>query len=252
MYKLLKSILLPICMFFLVSACKEKKPAEQPEPIKQVEVTVDPMYELQYLQDDETVFVTEEGYRVKLREFKFYVTDVRNGEHLVTDAALFDWSKGKTLLKVPGDAANLGALALNIGVPAALNHSDPAAFANDHALNILTANDMHWSWNPGYIFAKVEMLADTLDDGIALFDKIVSYHIGMDDAFQSATFSNLSWQTSSAHLSQLRLKFDLSTFLRNGTSIVDIKTESGTHSEPENMPLTLKLATNFKAALQKL
>ena len=146
-----------------IGACRDKDEENEEETVKpQVEITMDPMYDQQFLSSENVIFTTEEGYRVKLREMKVILTDLRNGNHLLSPAAIYDSKKGRTLLKVNGTSSDFGSLSFNIGVDSVLNHSDPAAFPNDHALNIVNASDMHWSWNPGYIFFKIELIADTL------------------------------------------------------------------------------------------
>jgi hypothetical protein len=244
----MKQLFFLTALILLMSACKDKK--KEDEIIQpQVEIVIDAMYGYQFLSTDSTVFTTEEGYDVKLREMKIILTDIRNGNNLLSPAAIYSSKKGRALLKTNGTSANFGNLSFNIGVDATLNHSDPAAFPNDHALNILNASDMHWSWNPGYIFFKVEMIADTLDDGVKNFNHVVTYHVGMDDCFQQKQITGLNWNSVGNNIEQLRLKVDIKRLLQNGTSVVDIKTESATHSAPENLPLSIKLSENFKAAL---
>lgn len=249
MKNLAKTIVLTGLIFGIV-ACRDKdKDEEEETPEPQVEITIDPMYDMQFLTSEDVVFTTEEGYDVKLREMKIILTDIRNGSNVLSEAAIYDSGKGKTLLKTKGTSANFGSLSFNIGVHEDINHSDPAAFPNDHALNIVNASDMHWSWNPGYIFFKVEMIADTLADGIENFNHVVTYHVGMDETFQQKELTGLSWANAGNNLERLRLKVDIKRLLQNENSTVDIKTESMTHSAPAQLPLSIKLSENFKAAL---
>lgn len=241
-------------VLFFASSCREKdKPVEE-EPMQQaqIEVTIEPFYGSLPLVSENVIFTTQEGYSVKLREMKIILTDLHNGNSVLSDAGLYDFKKGKTLLKVNGTSANFGNLSFNIGVPDNLNHADPAAFPNDHPLNILNASDMHWSWNPGYIFVKIEMIADTSLNQMENFNHIISFHVGMDEAFRQSEFSNLTWNNAGNGLEQLRLKVDFETLLHKENSTVDLKTESSTHSAPAQMPLSLKLADNFKSALSPL
>lgn len=241
-------ILAGIMVFF--SSCKDKEPEPDPEVNQpQVQITIEPVYGSLALTSDQVVFTTVEGYAVKLREMKIILTDIRNGSHVLSAAAMYDSGNGNSLLKINGTSANFGNLDFNVGVEQSLNHSDPAAFPNDHALNIVHASDMHWSWNPGYIFFKVELIADTLDDGIENFNHVVSFHVGQDTTFRQKQLTNLTWNKVSENLEQLRLKVDIEKLLQNGSSTIDIKTESTTHSSPAQMPLSIKLADNFKAAL---
>lgn len=243
-------ILLLSVLVLTALSCRDKDKDKEEETVQpQVEITVDPMYDQQFLTSEDVIFTTQEGYDVKLREMKIILTDIRNGSNVLAEAAIYDSRKGKTLLKVNGTSANFGSLDFNIGVHQDINHSDPAAFPNDHPLNIVNASDMHWSWNPGYIFFKIELIADTLNDGNEHFNHVVSYHVGMDDCFQQKQLTNLNWKSVGNNLEQLRLKVDLKRLLENDGSTIDIRTESVTHSSPEQLLLSIKLSENFKAAL---
>ena len=245
------TILLVAAFTLSITSCRDKDKGKEEEPVpSQIEITIDPVYDMQFLTSEDVVFRTEDGYDVKLREMKIILTDIRNGNNVLADAALYDSKKGKTLMKAEGTSANFGSLNFNIGVHQDINHSDPAAFSNNHPLNIVNASDMHWSWNPGYIFFKIEMVADTTNDGTENFNHMISYHVGMDDAFQQKQLTDLNWEKVGNNLELLRLKLDIKKLLKNGTSKIDIKTESVTHSGPDQLPLSIKLSENFKEAFE--
>ena len=46
-------------------------------------------------------------------------------------------------------------LAFQVGLPADINHGDPAQYAPGHALHPLE-NGLHWGWQGGYVFAALE------------------------------------------------------------------------------------------------
>lgn len=245
------AILLLTCLLIIFASCKDKDKEEDVSPVvqNQVELTVEPFYDNLSLNSPNTIFTTNEGYKAKLLEFKFILTNIHNGNNVMAGAAIYDRSKGSSLLKTNGTSANFGNLSFDIGVDSSVNHSDPSAFPNDYPLNIVNASDMHWSWNPGYIFVKIEMIADTLNDSVENFDTPITYHLGMDDAFQQKELTNVNWSNASQNLEQLHLKINFAKLLSNGGSVVDIKNERMTHSAPAQMPLTIKLSENFKAAL---
>lgn len=58
-----------------------------------------------------------------------------------------------TLQGVP--SGDYMAVEFQIGVPAAVNHGDPARWPAGHALNPLTTG-LHWSWQGGYVFLALE------------------------------------------------------------------------------------------------
>lgn len=237
----------------LFSGCKDDKvevPVVEPA-VPKLEVTVQPVYGQTSL-TPASIVTTAEGYDVQFTEIKFFVTNIGNNGNTLTDAALFDWVEGNQLLLVEGDKSLYGSLAGNLGVDDSRNHSDPAAFPINSPLNITNADDMHWSWNPGYIFVKVEAKVDTIPDGIALFDHNVVFHIGTDVNLQSLSLTDLNWSAVDGQLSCLALKLDMQLFLQNNGQNIDLKTEYTSHSAPGQEALSLKVIENFKAAINKL
>ncbi len=65
----------------------------------------------------------------------------------------------------------------NIGVDSVANHTDPSIWPNGHPLSIMEGGPMHWSWNSGYIFIKVEGQYEIPGNPMGGF----AYHIGRDD-----------------------------------------------------------------------
>ena len=114
-------------------------------------------------------------------------------------------------------------------------------------LNIVNANDMHWDWNPGYIFVKIEAKVDTIPDGIALFNHNVIYHVGLDENIQSLSIPNLS-AAKIENENIFSLKLDMKAFLE-GPQLIDVKDESSSHSAAGQDALTLKVLQNFNAAI---
>lgn len=230
-------------------ACKEKS-KDPMQSSHNVEVVVQPTFGATPLYLDST-YTTSQGYDIQFTDIKFYVQDMRDGNKVLLDAALFDLrQKGYQLGLAVGEASSFQNITSNLGVDSILNHSDPAAFPNNSALNIANANDMHWGWNPGYIFVKIEAKVDTIPDGNPLFDHFVVYHVGLDANMQTLSFNNLQWELGSFQ-DRLALKLDMQAFLA-GPQPIDVKTEYTTHSAAGQEVLTLKVAQNFAAALSLL
>lgn len=248
-----KIVILTVFAVLGLSSCKEDKiEPETPVVSPTLEVKVQPVFGSANLQQD-VAYTTVEGYDVKFTEVKFYFTDIVNGSNVLKDAALFDWTlTGTSFISVKGDKNNFTNLSGNLGVGATENHADPSAFANSSALNIANANDMHWNWNPGYIFLKVEAKVDTIPDGTALFDHNVVFHVGLDANLQTWNLTNLNWVSVNASTSRTTLKLDLATFLQNNGQNIDLKTEYSSHSASGKEAISLKVIENFKAAIGKL
>jgi len=74
-------------------------------------------------------------------------------------------------------------LRFTLGVDSADNHADPAAWPNEHGLSLMNGGLMHWGWNAGYIFFKIEGRYRNS----ASLNRGYSYHIGRDDLVSHIT-----------------------------------------------------------------
>jgi hypothetical protein len=251
MKKLLAFLCVPLLL--LTGSCKDKPPKTVPDPMDQLQVTVQPTYGATDLQLDQTVY-TAEGYAIQFTDIRFYLTSLKNGSgKQLASSALFDYrSNGINLFTVNGVPADFPSLTGYFGVDSNLNHEDPTAFPTTDPLNILIANDMHWDWNPGYIFLKIEAKVDTLADAVQNFNHYVVFHVGADNLLQTINYSGLSWVQKSASLYELPLKLDMQKFLQNGTQIIDVKTEHSSHSLAGEEALSLKVIQNLKDALSPM
>lgn len=236
-------------VLLLFSACKEDKVTPPIEQIEYLQVTMQPTFGSDDLILDET-YTTAEGYDVQFTDLKCYFTRSANGSKTLCDAALFDFRENGTFVfKKEGNKNDFSDLSGYLGVDVLYNHSDPSAFANDNPLNIAIANDMHWDWNPGYIFMKVEAKVDTLNDGIANFNHFVVFHIGGDNLIQPLSFTNINWISVAPDKHVFPLKLDMQKFLQNNGQTIDLKTEHISHSASGQETLSQKVIENFKSAI---
>lgn len=236
------------------TACKNDKPIT-PEPVVEtptVELTVKPVFGSEPLHAD-SVYTTVEGYDVKFLTLKFYFSSVANGSTSFASAGLYDWqSHASRFITATGTPSQFANLTANLGVGTPDNNADPSAFPSTNPLNIAIANDMHWDWNPGYIFVKIEAKVDTIPDGIPVFNHTVVFHVGKNENLQTVAFTDLNWTTISSSLSRTTLKVDLAKVLQNNGQNIDLKTEYTCHTAPGQEALALKIIENFKSALEKL
>jgi hypothetical protein len=242
-------LLLWTLLMVILAACEED-PVDPPVTNeKKCKISMFPYWGNTPLQLDQTFF-TNEGYQVQFTDVKCYFTSLKSGSNTFGTAALFDYRSNGSLV---GNWINNPALFPNLsgylGVDSAFNHSDPSAFSNDNPLNIMIANDMHWDWNPGYIFVKVEAKVDTLDDGIDQFDHFVLFHVGSDAILQSFNWDNLQWQDKGGGQFNLDLKLDLQKFVHHPTQPLNLKTEHTSHSMSGQESISLKVIENFLSAI---
>jgi hypothetical protein len=242
---LLLSVGLSLC------SCKKDKVEDAPVVVvnDQLSIQVFPVFGTQTLYLDSTYF-TDEGYEIQFTDVKFFGGNWKNGNEILFEAALFDYrNEGNKFVTVNKKPDAFGALQGLLGVDVSLNHLDPTAFANESPLNIANAGDMHWSWNPGYIFIKVEARVDTIQDGIPLFDHYAVYHVGTDAFIQNLDFPAITWSTVGAQLFRANMKVDMHQFLSNAGQPINVKNEFLTHTAAGQEVLTLKAMQNFKSAL---
>lgn len=241
-----------VMFFLLLASCKNDKAKLPPDPNDTIlTLTLQPVFNNNSLYLD-SVYTTSEGYLVKFQNLKCYLENVRNGTEVLIDAGLFDYAaRGTTVFQTKGDPMKFNSLDANLGVHSDINHNDPTAFPNSSWLNILNANDMHWNWNPGYIFIKVEAKVDTIPDANQLFDHTVMFHVGGDVNLQLLNFTGVNWMKDNDTMYHLPLMLDMSSFLQNGTSIIDLKSEYLSHTNPGEEAISLKVMQNFAASIKQ-
>lgn len=241
-----------LLLLILLFACKKETPQPPlvtPTPTDQLTVNVFPFYGGDTLQLDST-YQTLEGYDFQFTDIKFYVSHLKNGSDTLVRSALFDYrEKGNLFFNVSKSPSSFSSLEGFLGVESMLNHADPTAFSNEDPLHIVNAGGMHWGWNPGYIFVKVEIRVDTISDGIPLFDHLAVYHVGTDAFIQSIVFPEVTWLKQQELSYSASMKLDMNRFFVNGNSMIDVKNEFITHSAAGQEALSLKAISNFKAAL---
>jgi hypothetical protein len=197
-----------------------------------------------------TTYTTNEGYPFQLKELKFYLTQVSNGTLKLVDATKFDWTASGTRIFIANGKPNdFSSLAGYIGVIEEWNHLDPISFSETSPLYSTNANDMHWSWNPGYIFAKVEGSFDTIP-GSTSFPLNFSFHLGMDENLKEFHWESIEWKKKNDKLHQMDVRFQFDIFLNGIGGIIDLKNERTTHSMPSQTDITTKAVINFSNALQ--
>ncbi len=97
-------------------------------------------------------------------------------------------------------------LRFTLGVDSADNHADPALWPNEHGLSLMNGGLMHWGWNAGYIFFKLEgRYRNTASQ-----NRGYSYHIGRDDLVSKITSParDIQHQEGKSTAIQIQMRID--------------------------------------------
>lgn len=147
------------------------------------------------------------------------------------------------MVGMTGDDIYTG-IKFDIGIDSATNHSDPTVHAAGDPLALQTPS-MHWSWNSGYIFSRMEGMYDTTSAGTNAPNGVFTYHCGTMNMLREVelTFPTPVELTSNDGMLMVHVDLDILKVLDN----VDLLTEHVTHTM-NNMPLATKISNNLSAA----
>lgn len=140
-------------------------------------------------------------------------------------------------------AGNYRVLRFSVGLKPELNHADPAKFPAGHPLNP-AVNDLHWSWQGGYIFLAVEghwRNASGAFDGWA-------YHLARD---KNCARVVLVQPLIIANETKLEIEFDLAALLNGPRPLSFAKDGTSTHSR-DGDPISAALVANLPGAFRAL
>jgi hypothetical protein len=242
----MRTIFFSLLVLVIATACGDDKPEA---PKAQLQIDLQPVFGGQNFFMD-SIYTTQEGYKVKFSELKCYFTLFGNGSNALHQAALLDYREtGSLLFKKEGDYAKFLNLNAVLGVDSSLNNLDPSAFPNESPLNISNAGPMHWGWSTGYIFMNIEGKVDTLIDATTNPDLSFSFHVGTDSYLQNLQFNNINWADIGSNTRQFKLKLDLLAFLGQGANSINLSSEYLTHTAAGQEALTQKVISNFKNAI---
>ena len=245
-----KIILLLAIATVVITGCRDKEPEEEDVVVTdELRLTLAPHYDGQPF-DLNSFYQTQEGYSIQFTKLNFILTKVKYGNSTLCDAAVYKFENNPSLIwQGEGDFTQFSAFEGNIGVGPDENHLDPASLALSNPLNIQNTGDMHWGWNPGYIFLMVEGRADTTAAQTGVHDMNFLYHVGMDPLLNTFSFQTVNWVKQNDNLHEATFSLDMSKIFNGTNHTVDIKQERSSHTMPGQEPLSTKIIENFVEAL---
>lgn len=191
------------------------------------------------------------NYRFAGEMVRLYLGDIRlvssAGEQAIDPVRLLDLGNGDMHMdfSVP-DGEWLG-LRSGIGLPDALNHSDPADYPGNHPLSENTG--MYWTWASGYKFVLFDGRYDPDTGSTGPLIPGFSVHTGKDTCYTEVDlFPTVPFTTVKGSVTALTLKVDVHGFLQSGPDTIHVTTENSAHGD--NYPLALKLTRNVKRSMR--
>ncbi len=245
------AILLTICSLLFAVSCKKPQEVEPESNDVTVEGKIVPTFGGSEFQLG-AVYTLTNGVKFKITKLKFYTSAVSLGGTQMIDYSLYDFEeRGTAWFSKTGEFTVGSALNYAIGVDADKNHADPTLPSPSSWLYVTNANDMHWTWNSGYIFIAIEGYYDAIVDANDDFQSF-SYHIARDDFFTSDQALTVAPTLVADKKYEVKLKFDFQSFFENSVRPIDLATENLTHSSPSEDALTEKIRLNFAEAFSPL
>jgi|GEM_PF-1128253 hypothetical protein len=206
--------------------------------IRNTVANVDVMYD--------TIYHGATSRKFKVTDFRYYISNIR----AIREDGAENRTKQSVILANPRQKDyNLGSLPegvynglrFTLGLDSVTNHGDPTVFEAGNPLAIQTPS-MHWDWNSGYLFMKIEGKVDTTSKGTGAPVTEFFYHFGMDTMKRTISVP-IKFSVSASSNNGVHLKFDLG-FMFAG---VDMRSEFSTHSF-DNQPLAVRMADRWQGA----
>lgn len=190
------------------------------------------------------------GVNTSFNVANFYISNIRvmneDGEMTIfEDLNLLATPENTTFELGEVDVDHYHMIRFNIGVQAEENNQSEIDFTSRPANDPLAMQTpaMHWNWNAGYRFLRVDGLVDTDGDGTP--SDVLEIHIGTDNFLTEAA---VMLQKDAEYTDQniIELEFDIANLFTD----IDLTTENITHTG-DYPDLAIKIKDNIPTAFTK-
>ncbi len=255
MIKVFRWSLCVLFFFFVFNGCKKDEEVVTLSPNDSLPLSTEQMFSIQLRTtagntpaDLVNVFTDNTGRKFTMSDFKYYLSKIvlikdDNSEISISDSVLLGDVTQHTFPLAIIPVGNYKGFRMIFGLDSVTNHGDPTLYPEGHPLSLQNAS-MHWGWNFGYIFMKMEGLADTTINNNGTANTNFLYHLGSDKIRRDLDFSASAFTVTSGSDKVLKLKIDLQLLLNT----VDFTTDLFTMT-PSNMSLSSKIADNWQTAI---
>lgn len=244
--------LLFVAISLSIAGCKNNKKDEKATLVLEFKGNVDG----NKLLLKNTKFNPGNNFRVNIETLKFYLSNITlikedGSEVLAKDVAFVDFENNHTSGGANGESivievatGNYKAIKMGFGVDDTKNNADPSVYKEEEPLSIYKG--MHWSWNTGYIFMKLEGKFDS-DTTANILSQDYLFHTGLNELYTTATF-NKNFQLKGDETKVLKFNIDAANMFHSDLKSIDFSTESFTHTTG-NLPLAQKVRDLFIQAI---
>lgn len=176
--------------------------------------------------------------------------DAQTITHTVSDRVLlFKHDLGEDTFSLgEAPASTYSGIRLKVGLDGTTNRMDPTAVPASHPLAKQTDLNNHWSWNSGYLFARIDGAVDADGDGVgdAGDDAKVQMHMGMTPLARTVTL-NTTFSLTEGAMQKIHLMMDYEK-LFDGISYADGSDDQRVCHTMPCMPQATRFADNMQSA----
>jgi hypothetical protein len=249
-----------IALLFLIvalSACHRtdnNDPVETVIPDGTVNVAFHSLYEGQDFAEG-TVYLSSLGYRIRVDDFRNYFSMVQlhrtDGALVdVKDFYLADFYRADPTLTATAPPGTYDSLFFNIGIPAAYNTGvDPSIYPSVHPLSVVSAQDMFWGWNAGYIFFKFDGKLDSTGVDTAELLEPFAFHCGDDPLFTAVHIPLQNATVMSNGNKTIDVDIHVDRILKSDQDTIDLATDYITHTSG-NVELAQRIMRNYSRSFE--
>ena len=216
----------------------------------ELRVTIVPEWDGQPFQIS-TEYLNATDYRVFVDGLRMYLAEAQligpNGTVDLYDIDLFNLNAGPVSRIHTVPSGTYSTMHVGIGVPEALNNSDPAQYPQGHPLSV--SNGTYWTWTTGYRFVIFEGRYDVDPNGTGTVLPNFSIHTGLDTCYTTTDLvPAVAMVIPDGGLKDVTLRVDVSRFFHSSSDTLDLAVDDQFHGG-SNIDVALRLTENIKGAL---
>jgi hypothetical protein len=254
--KYMKQIKQWLVVMFIASAimsCEKEPVIECPEAGTEVRFACLGTFDGAVIHPD-SIYRNFENYPIKIEKVNFFMSDIHFNELdtlKLSNPFLYRKNQDEsinTFKHLLYDFGDFSSMSFKVGVSQPTNSSDPTTYSEGSHFSLYHAGDMHWSWNTGYIFLKIEGRYDTIPGSMDT-PLNFAWHIGNDVNLDSVTF-NQPFSIEANKLNTINLRYDIAKVFVTGDDTVWVKEDPILHSTPTQIEVTKKIISNFSKSIE--